>query len=89
MTKYAALIREMFSYGLIGIISSGVDTLIILFLMERELLSHLAANIVGVCIGITISFLLNRRFTFGRSDHTAKRYGLFFLWGCVVLRYRR
>lgn len=85
MTKAAVLFREMTSYGLIGIIASGADAILFLVLTERGRLSHLSANIVGVCVGITISFFLNRKFTFGKIDHTVKRYSLFFAVGMYGL----
>lgn len=55
-----------------------------------------AANLAGYFAGTLLSFTLNRRFTFGVLDHTARRLGLFFgvaavgyvvstllLWGLV------
>lgn len=79
------LLREMFSYGLIGILASGTDALIFTALTYGKFLPHLVANIIGVSVGITISFFLNRHFTFKMSDHTLRRYGCFFAVGLCGL----
>lgn len=80
-----SLFREIFSYGLIGLLASGTDTLIFAVLTEAVLIPHLVANLIGVCVGIIISFTLNRRYTFKKEDHTARRFGTFFAVGLCGL----
>lgn len=50
------LFRELLSYGLIGIMASGTDALIFAALTYGALFSHFVANVIGVSVGITISF---------------------------------
>jgi putative flippase GtrA len=43
------------------------------------------ANAVGVCLGITLSFTLNRLFTFEARDETLRRFAIFFGVGMIGL----
>lgn len=79
------LFRQLVSYGIIGIMCSGVDT--VLFALFTYVLhgNDLVSNFISVSIGITMSFFLNRRFTFKVSDHAARRYAMFFAVGMCGL----
>ena len=79
------LLRQLISYGIIGCISSGTDAILFAFLVYSVGAPELAVNIFTVCVGITISFFLNRRFTFKMKDHTARRYARFFAVGMCGL----
>lgn len=81
----ARLFRQLVSYGIIGVMCSGLDT--VLFALFTYVLhgNDLVSNFVSVSIGITLSFFLNRRFTFKVSDHAARRYVTFFAVGMCGL----
>lgn len=85
LQKYRNLILQIVSYGIIGLISSGTDAALFGILVYEFHTSALITNIVSVSVGITISFFLNRRFTFKVKDHTAKRYVMFFAIGMAGL----
>ena len=79
------LFKQLVSYGIIGCISSGTDAILFAYLVYVLMAPELAVNIFTVCVGITISFFLNRKFTFKMKDHTAKRYIRFFTVGMFGL----
>ena len=79
------LLKQLMSYGIIGCISSGTDAILFAYLVYSLQAPELAVNIFTVCVGITISFFLNRRFTFKMKDHTARRYTRFFAVGMCGL----
>jgi len=73
------LVRQMFSYGVIGVLSASTDAAIFWLLITRVGLAPQAANVVGIGCGITMSFWLNRAFTFGVRDRALARFAVF--WG--------
>lgn len=79
------LLRQMLSYGVIGLISSGTDALLFALFVYVFHWFSLAANLVSVSVGITISFFLNRKYTFKISDHIKRRYIVFFGVGMIGL----
>lgn len=54
-------------FALVGCINTGTTLAIIFVLRFAAGWSDLAANAVGYAVGIAISFLLNRRFTFAND----------------------
>ena len=72
------LLQQLVSYGIIGCVCSGVDTLVFTILVTVFPDYVLAINVASVSLGITMSFFLNRRYTFKITDHTVRRYCLFF-----------
>lgn len=79
------LFREVISYGCIGLLSSGLDTLFFALFVYGFGQNEIAANFVSVIIGITCSFFLNRRFTFKLKDYIVRRYISFFAVGMCGL----
>lgn len=67
-------------FGLVGLVNTAVGLSAIYFLSWAVGLPPLAANAGGYIIGFTISFLLNRRWTFGdrTSSGALPRYLLVF-----------
>ena len=84
-TKYKDLIREMFLYGIIGLTSAGIDTLVFHTLTNKAGMYSLFANIISVPVGICISFTLNLFFNFKTKDHILKRFISFFAVGMFGL----
>ena len=80
-----SLFKQLVSYGIIGCISSGTDAILFAFFVYFLQAPELTVNIFTVCVGITISFFLNRKFTFKMKDHSARRYLRFFAVGICGL----
>lgn len=71
------LMKQIASYGIIGVISSGVDAVLFAIFVYAWGWFPFVANVLSVSVGITISFILNRKFTFKITDYTIRRYLLF------------
>lgn len=85
LQKFGPLLKEMFLYGIIGLTSSGIDTLLFHLLTSKFGVYSLFANIFSVIVGICISFTLNLFFNFKTKDHVARRFASFFLVGMFGL----
>ena len=83
--KYGPLLKEMFLYGIIGLTSSGIDTLLFHLLTSKVGIYSLYANIFSVIVGICISFTLNLFFNFKTKDHITRRFASFFMVGMFGL----
>jgi putative flippase GtrA len=79
------LLRNIIFYGFIGAFSAAVDALLFRFLVYTLDINALVANCFTVPVGITISFILNRRFNFKVMDRTLRRYAMFFSVGLCGL----
>jgi putative flippase GtrA len=79
------LIRQVISYGLIGLASAGLDATVFWLLVSFTRSAPQLANAVGICCGITMSFSLNRRFTFDSHDQVLRRFALFAVIGLCGL----
>ncbi|MBF0574906.1 GtrA family protein [Dysgonomonas sp. GY617] len=77
--------RPLIIYGIIGIISAGLDFLIFLTLTSYLSLNYLVANVISVHCGIICSFILNRQFNFKIKDKTVKRFITFYGIGLLGL----
>jgi putative flippase GtrA len=80
-----ALIRQVLLYGVIGGISASLDYLLFTLLYETAGMNELIANVFSVHAGITISFILNRRYNFKKIDRVAFRAISFYLTGLFGL----
>lgn len=80
---YRPLIREMALYGLIGGCSAAADAAVF-YLLSRSCNVYLS-NLIGVNIGMTMSFLLNRSLNFGVKDKPLMRAACFFGVGYLGL----
>jgi len=63
----SALLREVVSFGLVGLVNTAVGYGTILALMALGL-GPVLANAGGYALGICVSYLLNSRFTFARRN---------------------
>lgn len=79
--RSTTVVREILSYGVIGAISAGTDAAIFWQLTTRAVLAPQLANAVGVACGITLSFWLNRAFTFQVRDRALTRFATFWAVG--------
>jgi putative flippase GtrA len=77
------LLRQVASYGVIGVTSAALDAGVFWLLVAQSQVPPQVANVVSVSCGITLSFSLNRVFTFDRRDHTISRFVVFALVGLV------
>ena len=82
--KYYSLLRQMFLYGVIGLIAAGCDSLLFIGL-ESLNLNQYATNFISVNVGITISFLLNSYINFKMTTKMGKRAVRFFIIGYIGL----
>jgi putative flippase GtrA len=71
-----SLFRKLFLYVLSGSTAFSVDYLIFLA-VYMALQRPYVANALGVCSGIIVSFILNRRYTFRRRDAVLRRAAKF------------
>ena len=79
------LLRQMVSYGVIGAFCATVDTSLFWVLVTTTRVPAQSANVAGVLTGITLSFTLNRRFTFTVHDRTMVRFATFLTVGLLGL----
>ena len=69
--------RNLILYGIIGSFSAGIDFVVFYELTNIIGIYYLVANIFSVTIGITISFILNKKYNFKVRDKVFKRYLIF------------
>lgn len=70
---------ELVRFGLVGVLNT-VAALGIIFLLMACGVGVYTANVIGFCVGLTISFLLNRSWTFrGSGPLHARQIGTFIL----------
>lgn len=73
-------------YALFGCVCAGTDTLIYWLLATYVGWDPLAANVLSTLAGLSLSFALNRRYTFKVMDDVWRRCLLFFaVGGCGFL----
>ena len=69
--------RNLILYGIIGTLCAGLDFLVFYTLTASLAMFYLHANILSVNVGITTSFLLNRKYNFKVTDNSMKRFIIF------------
>ncbi len=67
----------IFKYGIVGIINTAITTGIF-FLLSHLGFEYLVYTIIGYAVGICISFLLNRKYTFKKDQENATRQIILF-----------
>lgn len=77
--------RNLILYGLIGTCSSGLDFVVYSLLVLFVNLPYIVANSISVLIGITTSFILNRKYNFKVRDKVLKRFFVFLFIGICGL----
>jgi putative flippase GtrA len=69
----------MIRYGLVGLANTVVGLSVIYVAMHVFHWHYATANVLGYCLGLTVSFFLNKRFTFRSPRAIPLREPLFFL----------
>ena len=80
-----ALIRQVVLYGVIGGGSALLDFLLFTLFYVRLDINEFLANVISIHAGISMSFILNRRFNFKKTDRTLFRAASFYLTGLFGL----
>lgn len=83
MKTKLTLIKELFVYGVIGLISSSIDAILFKILFTTVISNFLLVNCLSVTIGILVSFTLNLFINFRTFNNILKRFISFFLIGLV------
>jgi putative flippase GtrA len=73
-------LAEMIRYGLVGVVNTAVGLAVILLGMNVVGLHYALANALGYGLGLIVSYLLNRRFTFRSSRRIVSGEPLLFLF---------
>ena len=74
----------MLRYGAVGLVNTGV-TAAVIFLLKLTGIHYSLYTLAGYAVGITVSFFLNRRFTFKKQGEKAGRQLIKFLSVTVSL----
>lgn len=85
--KKYAILKQLFLYGIIGGISSSVDTILFTLFITYFYKNYLVANCISVFIGILISFILNLFINFKTFDNILSRFLSFLtigLFGLII-----
>lgn len=77
--------RNLILYGIIGGLSSGLDALVFALLIRIPSANRFAVNTLSVHCGIFLSFFLNSRYNFKKTDHIRERFIPFYLTGLFGL----
>lgn len=77
--------RELILYGIIGCASSSLDFLVYTVLVTNVGLFYIVANCISVVVGISTSFVLNRKYNFKVKDKAGKRFMIFLSVGLCGL----
>jgi putative flippase GtrA len=68
----------MIRYGMVGLVNTGVTALVI-FLLKLTGIHYALYTLAGYAVGITVSFFLNRNFTFKKGSGNAGRQAVKFI----------
>ena len=80
-----AFFRNLILYGIIGGMSAALDALVFWLLFQKCGLNEYAANTISVQCGIFLSFFLNSRYNFKKTDKFWSRFIPFYLTGLFGL----
>ncbi|EKD32415.1 MAG: hypothetical protein ACD_77C00103G0026 [uncultured bacterium] len=76
LTLYSRF-RNLILYGIIGGFTAGIDFLIFYVLTAYGDVFYLVANIISVSVGISLSFILNKKYNFKVNNKVLKRFLIF------------
>lgn len=77
--------RNLILYGIIGGISAGLDAGVFALLFKTFHWNEYIANAVSVHCGIFLSFFLNSKYNFRKTDNILKRFFSFYMTGLFGL----
>ena len=78
-------LRQLVLYGIIGGCSALLDIAVFSLLYSSLSVNEFIANIISIHLGITVSFLLNRKYNFKKTDRILFRAVSFYLTGLFGL----
>jgi putative flippase GtrA len=76
---------QMIRFGLVGLVNTATDWLCYLALTRSIGLYYLNAKIISYIIAASLSFLLNRQWTFAAKEKIAKQLPRFYLTATIGL----
>lgn len=79
------LIKQITFYGVIGVISAISDFLIFYFLGTSFQINEYISNVISTHCGIALSFTLNSKYNFKKTDKILRRALIFYLIGLFGL----
>lgn len=77
--------RNLLLYGIIGSFTATLDAIVFSVLSGYLGVYYLFANCISVLVGITTSFILNRKYNFKVNDKVKQRFITFLTVGLVGL----
>lgn len=80
--KRRSELRELITYGLIGVLNTGIHFLFFLWVVEC-FHSQALANAIGFSAAVVVSFLLNSRFTFKKTPTGIRFIRMYLAMLCV------
>jgi len=80
-----AVVRQVLLYGIIGCTCALFDFLLFALMHQAMGLNEYLANIISIHAGIALSFTLNRKYNFKKTDKTLLRAIPFYLTGLFGL----
>ena len=80
-----ARFHNLILYGIIGSFTSFLDFCVFTVLSNYIGIYYLVANCISVLVGITTSFLLNRKYNFKVRDKVPQRFAMFLCVGICGL----
>ncbi|HHT94775.1 MAG TPA: GtrA family protein [Clostridia bacterium] len=75
--------RIFFTYVLIGTIATLLDMAILYILSDLLSLNYILSNCISVFCGISLSFFLNSRYNFKKTDRIAIKF-IYFASVCII-----
>lgn len=73
--------HDFILYGIIGCFSSSLDFLLYTLFVSVLHWHYILSNCISVLVGITTSFILNRKYNFKVTDDTQRRFAIFLTVG--------
>ena len=73
---YSRLLRTFTIYAVFGAAAFATDYSVFLLVLSSGLGPYIG-NVLGICTGIAVSFSLNRRYNFRKTDLTTRRAARF------------
>lgn len=77
--------RNLILYGIIGSFTASLDAIVFSILSGYLGVYYLLANCISVLVGITTSFILNRKYNFKVNDKVKQRFLTFLTVGLLGL----